>query len=107
MSVIAENKRQAANAGVLLGSSPVVGPAGRKPAWATFTVPVKSIAQISIDDDGNHLGYPTSLFFDPTEDEIYVVNQSERRVVVYGPDYFPRLSIGASRGVYWPLGGEV
>ena len=107
MSVITENKRQAANAGVLLGFLLLGSLLAVKPAWATFTVPLKSIAQISIDDDGNHLGYPTSLFFDPTEDEIYVVNQTERRVVVYGPDYFPRLSIGASRGVYWPLGGEV
>ena len=72
-----------------------------------FEVPVKSIAQITFDDDGNRLGYPTAVFFDPTEDETYVVNGKTNRIVVYGPDFFPRESIGIGRGVVAPRGGTV
>jgi len=70
-------------------------------------VPIKPLAQIKIDDDGRPLGYPTTVFYDSTEEEIYVVNGGSNRVVVYGPDYFPRVSIGVGRGVVAPRGGEV
>ena len=39
--------------------------------------------------------------------EIYIINGSSNRVVVYGPDFFPRMSIGLGRGVVTPRGGEV
>jgi DNA-binding beta-propeller fold protein YncE len=74
---------------------------------ADFDVSVKSIAQIRVDDDGRTLGYPLSVFYDPTEDEIYVVNATSGRVVVYGPDFFPRSSMGEGRGIGAPRGGEV
>jgi len=70
-------------------------------------VPIKPLAQIKVDDDGRPLGYPTAVFFDPIEEETYVVNGGSNRVVVYGPDYFPRVSIGIGRGVVAPRGGEV
>ncbi len=70
-------------------------------------VPVKSIAQISVDDDGHPLNYPSAVFFDPVMDEVYLVNGGNGRVVLYGPDFFPRGSIGGGRGVMAPRGGTV
>jgi DNA-binding beta-propeller fold protein YncE len=78
------------------------------PAVASNTdVPLKSIAQITMDDDGRHLSYPLAVFYDPIEDEIYAVNGGNFRVVVYGPDFFPRVSIGKGRGVLAARGGIV
>lgn len=79
----------------------------RQAAGFGFEVPVKSIAQITVDDDNRPLTYPSAVFFDPAEDEIYVVNGSSGRVVVYGPDFFPRVSIGMGRGVAAPSGVTV
>jgi len=76
-------------------------------AAAEFNVRVKSVAQITVDDDGEAMGYPLAVFYDSTEEEIYVVNGGSHRVVVYGPDFFPRASIGIGRDVGAPYGGEV
>ena len=81
----------------------VDGPA----AASDFMVPVKSIAQITIDDDNRELNYPVSVFFDPVEEETYLINGGSNRVVVYGPDFFPRVSIGNGRGVLTPRGIRV
>jgi len=72
-----------------------------------INIPVKNIAQITVDDDGRDLTYPTAVFYDSTEEEIYVVNSTSSRVVVYGPDFFPRTSIGIGRSVGAPRGGLV
>lgn len=66
--------------------------------------PVRFVAEITFDDDGRALHYPSALFFDRGEDEIFLVNGGRSRVVVYGPDLFPRGSIGAGRGVDAPRG---
>jgi DNA-binding beta-propeller fold protein YncE len=81
--------------------------AGGPAAAADLEVPVKSIAQIAVDDDGRPLNYPSAVFYDPTEEEIYLVNSGSGRVVVYGPDFFPRVSIGVGRGIAAPRGGDV
>jgi len=67
----------------------------------------RSMAQLTFDDERKPLGYPAAVFFDPQEDELYVVNGGSGRIIVYGPDYFPRWSIGSGRGVVAPLGGTV
>ena len=67
-------------------------------------VPLKSVAQIKIDDDNHPLNFPVEVFFDPVEEEIYLINGGINRVVVYGPDFFPRVSIGIGRGVLSPTG---
>lgn len=67
----------------------------------------RSIAQITVDDDGRPLRLPTAVFFDPVEEEIYLVNNGSSRVVVYGPDFFPRMSIGVGRNVGAPAGVHV
>lgn len=71
-------------------------------AGAFGAPPVKSLAQIKVDDENKPLVYPSALGYDPLLDEIYVVNGGTSRVVVYGPDFFPRISIGVGRGVIAP-----
>jgi len=66
--------------------------------------PLKSITQIKVDDDAKKLVYPNALAYDPVLEEIYVTNGGSLRVIVYGPDFFPRISIGAGRGVISPSG---
>ncbi|MFC1843899.1 NHL repeat-containing protein [Thermodesulfobacteriota bacterium] len=78
----------------------VGGPA----AASDFMVPVKSIAQISVDEENNSIDYPATVSFDPVMEEIYLVNGGKNRVVVYGPDFFPRVSIGIGRGIISPRG---
>lgn len=70
-------------------------------------VPLRSVAQLTVDDDGRALNYPSAVFYDPVEEEIYLVNGGTGRVVVYGPDFFPAVSIGVGRGVEAPRGGFV
>jgi len=76
-------------------------------AASEFMIPVKSIAQITTDDDNRALNYPVTVSFDPVEEEIYIINGGSNRVVVYGPDFFPRASIGAGRDIISPRGIRV
>ena len=70
-------------------------------------VPLKSIAQITITDEGKKLYYPSYVTFDPVEQEIYLTNGGSKQVIVYGPDFFPRISIGRGRGIISPLAATV
>jgi DNA-binding beta-propeller fold protein YncE len=71
------------------------------------SVETQSVAQITFDDEGESLDFPASVFFDPEREELYVVNGGNGRIIVYGPDYFPRWSIGSGRDVLTPRGGTV
>lgn len=75
--------------------------------WAADEIPVKSIAQLTADDNARPLYYPSTVFYDRGEEEIYLVNGGSGRVVIYGPDFFPAVSIGVGRGVQAPRGGVV
>lgn len=77
------------------------------PAMASKIVETQSIAQITFDDEGKPLDYPASVFFDPVQEELYVINGGNGRIIVYGPDHFPRWSIGSGRDVVTPRGGTV
>ena len=72
-----------------------------------FMVPVKSIAIINIDEDNKALDYPVEVAYDPVAEETYLVNGGTNKVIVYGPDYFPRVSIGIGRGLITPRGVSV
>jgi hypothetical protein len=72
-----------------------------------YHVPITPIAQITIDDEGDPLQYPYTVFYDPVVEEIYIINVGSAKVVVYGPDFFPRVSIGRGRGVAAPITGLV
>ncbi|WP_224746977.1 6-bladed beta-propeller [Pelovirga terrestris] len=74
---------------------------------AVAQIPLRSVAQLTVDDEGRALNYPSIVFYDSQEDEIYLVNGGTSRVVVYGADFFPAVSIGVGRGVEAPRRGAV
>jgi len=76
-------------------------------AGAFGAPPVKNRGQMRVDDEARRLVYPNALGYDAVYDEIYLINGGSNRVVVYGPDFFPRASIGAGRGVISPTGVTV
>ncbi len=66
--------------------------------------PIKLVTMITEDDLGRPLKFPSFVFFDDTMEELYVINGGQGRIVIYGPDFFPRLSIGPGRGIESPEG---
>jgi len=66
--------------------------------------PVIPIAILTKDDQGKPLKFPSSVFCDHKTGEIYVVSSGSSKVVIYSPDYFPEISIGAGRGIDAPRG---
>jgi len=66
--------------------------------------PVIPIAILTKDDQGQPLKFPSSVFCDKKTGEIYVVSSGSSKVVIYSPDYFPEISIGAGRGIDAPRG---
>lgn len=80
--------------------------AGPAPAFgAGFEV--TPIAELTINSDGEHLRFPTYLFYDRSFDETYVVDGAKAWVVVYAGDFFPLASFASGRGIYRPQGGFV
>ncbi|MCJ7604361.1 MAG: 6-bladed beta-propeller [Desulfobulbaceae bacterium] len=69
-----------------------------------WPVPVKTVAIIIEDDQGLPLKFPSSVFFDKTMNELYVVNGGMGRINLYGADYFPMISLGSGRGIDSPNG---
>jgi DNA-binding beta-propeller fold protein YncE len=82
----------------------VLPPVPAMAAGAFGAPPLKNIFQIRFDDDTRELVYPNAIAYDPVLEEIYVNNAGSLRVVVYGPDFFPRVSIGSGRGLISPTG---
>ncbi|MCD4754575.1 MAG: NHL repeat-containing protein [Deltaproteobacteria bacterium] len=76
-------------------------------AVAMKALVVKPVAMLTADDQGVPLACPSAVFFDKTSEEIYVINSGKGRIVVYGLDFFPRISLGAGRGVDAPYGGYI
>lgn len=60
---------------------------------------VQSLAVLKYDADGVELRYPGSLFYDEGRDEILVVDSGKDQLVVYTPDFFPKLNVGKGRGL--------
>ena len=79
----------------------------RNAAVAEKYFEVKAVSIITADDQGASLRSPSAVFFDKAMEEIYIVNSGASRIVVYGSDFFPRISLGAGRGVYAPYGGYI
>lgn len=67
---------------------------------APLVQPVRCIGMIVNDNIGNDLSYPSSLFYDPVADEIYVTSPLKNKLVLLTADYFPYLSVGAGRGLH-------
>lgn len=65
------------------------------------------MTELTINDQGVPLGYPSSFFYDAGAEELYVVSGTDGRILITGPDYIPRISLGAGRGVEIGLGVAV
>lgn len=65
---------------------------------------IEVLAILSTDERGAPLRYPSSVTYDPDMDEIYVVGGGEGKVIVYGSNFFPTVSLGKGRGADSPRG---
>lgn len=59
----------------------------------------KNIKVVSIDSEGHALNHPTTLHYDSFYRETYLTDESKGQLVIYGADFFPKLSIGLGRGL--------
>jgi len=64
-----------------------------------FIVYVQTVFQ---DEDMQRLAAPSHVFADPVTNEIYVTSRA--RVILYGSDFFPLLTLGRGRGMDSPSG---
>jgi len=87
--------------GLLTWETTLLAQPEQKTPWP---VPVKAVAIINEDDQGLPLKFPSSVFFDKTMNELYVVTGGKGRINLYGADYFPRNSLGPGRGIDSPRG---
>ena len=67
----------------------------------------KNVKVITSDSEGRALDHPTILFYDPYYRETYVTDESNGQLVIYGADFFPKVSIGTGRGMLPVYGGFV
>jgi len=63
---------------------------------------VQIIAQLTLDEEGERLRYPSSISYDRNMDEIYVIVGGKGKIIVYGSNYFPTVSLAAGRGAAAP-----
>jgi DNA-binding beta-propeller fold protein YncE len=85
----------------------LAGPEVSPDSVFAMTSEVKPVVMLTKDDQGAPLRTPSAVFFDKTTEETYVVNSGASRIIVYGSDFFPCVSLGAGRSVYAPYGGTV
>lgn len=67
---------------------------------------VKPVNIIYNDDQANPLRFPSTIFYDNTNEELYVIS-ANGRIVLYGPGYQPLISLGKGRGLNHIIGGYV
>jgi len=60
---------------------------------------VRTMEVLDKDQFGRELAYPSTITFDPIENEVYVTDAGKGQVVVYSPDYFPQAALGGGRGL--------
>jgi len=85
----------------------LAGPEVSPDSVFAMTSEIKPVVMLTKDDQGARLRTPSAVFFDKTGEETYVVNSGASRIVIYGSDFFPRISLGAGRGVDAPYGVNV
>lgn len=67
-------------------------------------VGVEVVAILNTDELGKKLRYPSAVMYDREMDETYVVAGGEGKVIVYGSNFFPTVSLGKGRGADSPRG---
>jgi len=72
---------------------------GVSTGWAQLQVDVRCIEVIATDHLGVNLAYPSTIFYDQAEDEIYITDASKGQLVICTADYFPHMAVGEGRGL--------
>jgi DNA-binding beta-propeller fold protein YncE len=65
--------------------------------------PITYVDSIVEDEEGESLSFPSSVFFDPVRNEIYVVD-GKSRIIIFTSDFFPLFTISKSSGIDIPAG---
>ncbi len=89
------------------GGSSRVPDAALEKTETNWYVPVRLVSLITKDDQGKPLRFPSTLFSDPVMSEIYVITGGQGRIIIYGDNFFPMVSLGKGRGVDSPRGLHV
>lgn len=64
--------------------------------------PVTHFDVITEDEQGGKIRFPSFVFSDPVNNEIYVITQTE--IIVYTSDFFPVITLGRKDGIEAPWG---
>ncbi|OGW55242.1 MAG: hypothetical protein A2Y81_12995 [Nitrospirae bacterium RBG_13_43_8] len=67
------------------------------------TLPVAYLDNITEDEEGNALSFPSSVFTEPVKKEIYVID-SKIRIIIYTSDFFPLFALSKRNGIENPQG---
>jgi DNA-binding beta-propeller fold protein YncE len=62
---------------------------------------VSYIDSITEDEEGGKIYFPSSVFFEPVRNEIYVID-SKSRIIIYTSDFFPIFTLSKSDGIDVP-----
>ena len=68
---------------------------------------VKPAMQVTSDNYGIRLRFPTDLFYDSATSETYLVTGGKGQLTVFADDLFPLATAGPGRGIYTPQGGAI
>ncbi|MEW6163364.1 MAG: nickel insertion protein [Nitrospirota bacterium] len=66
-------------------------------------LPVTYLDSITEDEEGGKTYFPSSVFFEPVRNEIYVID-SKARVIIYTSDFFPLITLSKRNGIETPQG---
>jgi len=64
---------------------------------------VAYLDNITEDEEGGKLSFPSFVFAEPVMNEIYVID-GKSRIIIYTSDFFPLFTLGKRNGVEAPLG---
>ena len=77
--------------------------AGNFSLWAQeVSYSAQCIQVISQDEEDRKLSYPSSLFYDPVKDEIYLIDSGNSRILIYTFDFFPLFTLDKDDGIVGP-----
>jgi len=71
--------------------------------WAEEVLPVRLVALIDHDNQGDRIEFPIALHYDRWASETYLIS-STGRITIYDQKYFPVASFGKGRGLTAPSG---
>src|SRR3989339_405098 len=63
----------------------------------------KVVAIIYTDESGSSINFPAYVYYDYSAEETYIIRGGgEPKISVFGPEYYPDITLGSLRGIYAP-----